>query len=32
MEGGLFGQDHQIIGHNSKTAISSISKLGDILF
>ena len=30
--GGLFGPDHQIIGHNSKTAPSSTSKLGDFLF
>ena len=27
--GGLFGPDHQIIDHNSKTALSSTSKLGD---
>ena len=30
--GGLFGPDHQIIDHNSKTALSSTSKLGDFLF
>ena len=30
--GGLFGTDHQIIDHNSKTALSSTSKLGDFLF
>ena len=30
--GGLFGMDHQIIDHNSKTALSSTSKLGDFLF
>ena len=29
--GGLFGPDHQIIDHNSKTALSSTSKLGDFL-
>ena len=28
--GGLFGPDHQIIDHNSKTALSSTSKLGDL--
>ena len=27
--GGLFGPDHQIIDHNSKTAPSGTSKLGD---
>ena len=27
--GGLFDQDHQIIDHNSKTALSSTSQLGD---
>ena len=27
--GGLFGPDHQIIGHNSKIAQPSTSKLGD---
>ena len=27
--GGLFGKDYQIIDHNSKTALSSTSKLGD---
>ena len=26
---GLFGPDHQIIDHNSKTALSNTSKLGD---
>ena len=30
--GGLFGPDHQIIDHNSKTALSSTSKPGDFLF
>ena len=30
--GGLFGPDHQIIDHNSETALSSTSKLGDFLF
>ena len=30
--GGAFGTDHQIIDHNSKTALSSTSKLGDFLF
>ena len=30
--GGAFGLDHQIIDHNSKTALSSTSKLGDFLF
>ena len=30
-EGGLFGSDHQIIDHNTKTALSSTSKLGDLL-
>ena len=30
--GGLFGLDHQIIDHNSKTALSITSKLGDFLF
>ena len=30
--GGEFGPDHQIIDHNSKTALSSTSKLGDFLF
>ena len=30
--GGFFGPDHQIIDHNSKTALSSTSKLGDFLF
>ena len=30
--GGLFGPDHQIIDHTSKTALSSTSKLGDFLF
>ena len=30
--GRLFGPDHQIIDHNSKTALSGISKLGDFLF
>ena len=29
--GGLFGLDHQIVDHNSKTALSSTSKLGDFL-
>ena len=29
LQGGLFGPDHQIIDHNSKTALSSTSKLGD---
>ena len=27
--GGLFGPDHQIIDHNSKTALSSTSRIGD---
>ena len=31
-EGGLFGTDHQIIDQNSRTALSSTSKLGDFLF
>ena len=31
-EGGLFGLDHQTIVNNSKTALFSTSKLGDILF
>ena len=30
--GGLFGPDHQIIDRNSKTALSSTSKLGNFLF
>ena len=30
--GRLFGQDHQIIDHNSKTALSSTSKLGDFYY
>ena len=30
--GGLFGPDHQIINLSSKTALSSTSKLGNILF
>ena len=29
---GVFGSDHQIIDHNSKTALSSTTKLGDFLF
>ena len=28
--GGLFGQDHQIIDHNSETVRSSTSKLDDL--
>ena len=32
MGGGLFGLDHQLIDHNSKTALSSTSKLGEFLF
>ena len=32
MGGGGVGPDHQIIDHNSKTALSSTSKLGDCLF
>ena len=32
MGGGLFDPDHQIIDHNSKTTLSSTSKLGDFLF
>ena len=30
--GGLFGPDHQIIDHNSKTALSNTSKLDDFSF
>ena len=30
--GELFGPDHQIIDRNSKTALSSTSKLGNFLF
>ena len=30
--GGGVGQDYQIIDHNSKTALSSTSKLGNFLF
>ena len=30
--GGLFGLDHEIIDHNSTTALSSTTKLGDFLF
>ena len=29
---GLFGQDHHIIDHNSKMALSNTSKLGHFLF
>ena len=29
---GLFGQDHHIIDHNSKMALSNILKLGHFLF
>ena len=31
-QGGLFGPDHQIIDDNAKTALSSTSKLSDLLF
>ena len=30
--GGLSGPDYQIIDHDSKTALSRASKLGDFLF